>query len=202
MIEHLRGVLQYKSPTFIVIETGGIGYKINLPLASYELLPAEGDEIKILPSGETTTVKTIEKFISQVDEAISGECIGITTKDPLFLNRGNVVCKADGAEEVTDTFDATIIWMTKKPFDKNEKITIRCATQETSAKIEKIKKRIDSSTLDVLEEDAAKLGNLEVGQVTIKTKVPIVVKSFNDVKELGRFVFVKNENICAGGIIT
>jgi Holliday junction DNA helicase RuvA len=47
MIEHVRGVLQYKSPTFIVIETGGIGYKINLPLASYELLPAEGDEIKV-----------------------------------------------------------------------------------------------------------------------------------------------------------
>ncbi len=47
MIEHVRGVLQYKSPTFVVIETGGIGYKINLPLASYELLPAEGDEIKI-----------------------------------------------------------------------------------------------------------------------------------------------------------
>ena len=47
MIEHVRGVLQYKSPAFIVIETGGIGYKINLPLSSYGLLPAEGDEIKI-----------------------------------------------------------------------------------------------------------------------------------------------------------
>jgi len=47
MIEHVRGVLQYKSPAFIVIETGGIGYKINLPLSSYELLPREGDEVKI-----------------------------------------------------------------------------------------------------------------------------------------------------------
>jgi len=47
MIEHLRGVLQYKSPAFIVIETGGIGYKISLPLSSYGLLPAEGDEMKI-----------------------------------------------------------------------------------------------------------------------------------------------------------
>ncbi|MQY59381.1 MAG: Holliday junction branch migration protein RuvA [Clostridia bacterium] len=47
MIEHVRGVLQYKSPAFIVIETGGIGYKISLPLSSYGLLPAEGDEIKI-----------------------------------------------------------------------------------------------------------------------------------------------------------
>ena len=47
MIEHVRGVLQYKSPAFIVIETGGIGYKVSLPLSSYGLLPAEGDEIKI-----------------------------------------------------------------------------------------------------------------------------------------------------------
>lgn len=47
MIEHVRGVLQYKSPAFIVIETGGIGYKISLPLSSYGLLPREGEEIKI-----------------------------------------------------------------------------------------------------------------------------------------------------------
>lgn len=47
MIEYVRGVLQYKSPAFIVIETGGIGYKISLPFSNYELLPAKGDEIKI-----------------------------------------------------------------------------------------------------------------------------------------------------------
>ena len=47
MINYLRGVLQYKSPTFIIVETGGIGYRINLPLSSYELLPPEGNEIMI-----------------------------------------------------------------------------------------------------------------------------------------------------------
>ncbi len=47
MIEHVRGVLQYKSPTFIVVETGGIGYKVSLPLSSYLLLPREGDEVTI-----------------------------------------------------------------------------------------------------------------------------------------------------------
>jgi len=47
MINYLRGVLQYKSPTFIIVETGGIGYRINLPLSSYEFLPPEGNEIMI-----------------------------------------------------------------------------------------------------------------------------------------------------------
>lgn len=47
MINYLRGVLQYKFPTFIIVETGGIGYRINLSLSSYELLPPEGNEIMI-----------------------------------------------------------------------------------------------------------------------------------------------------------
>ena len=158
--------------------------------------------IKILPSGQTTKVKSIEKFPSQVDAAVAGESIGITTEEPVFLNRGDIICQPDGEANLTDTFDATIIWLSKNDFKRNEKITIRCATQETTAKVGKISKRIDSSTLDIIEQDGETLKNLEVGQVTIKTKNPIVVKSFNDVKELGRFVFVKDATICAGGIIS
>jgi len=47
VINYLRGTLQYKSPTFIIVEAGGLGYKVNLPLSSYDLLPAEGEKIKI-----------------------------------------------------------------------------------------------------------------------------------------------------------
>jgi len=41
-----------------------------------------------------------------------------------------------------------------------------------------------------------------VAEVIIKTKRKVVIKDFNDVQELGRFVLVQDENICAGGIIT
>lgn len=47
MIDHVRGVLQYKSPAFVIVETGGIGYRINISFSNYGLLPAKGDEIKI-----------------------------------------------------------------------------------------------------------------------------------------------------------
>ncbi len=161
-----------------------------------------GQQVRILPSGQTTRIKSIEKFPRQVDAAVAGESIGITTEDPLFLNRGDVVCTPEGEPTLTDTFDATIFWMSKQDFNKEKRITIRCATQETTARVERIDKRIDSSTLDIIEQNAGTLKNLEVGQVTIKAKAPIVIKTFNDVKELGRFVFVEGDNICAGGIIS
>ncbi|NOX97896.1 MAG: GTP-binding protein [Nitrospirae bacterium] len=159
-------------------------------------------EIKILPDGQITKVKSIEKFLEEVDKSCAGESTGITTQDPVFLDRGNVICESKKEPALTDTFRANVFWMAKEDFNKKDKITLRCATQEMNSKVEKIEKRINSSSLEVIEEDADKLKNLEVGEVIIKTKKPIAVKTFNEVQELGRFVFVRGENICAGGIIT
>lgn len=47
MIDYLEGILRHKSPTFIVVDVGGVGYKVNLSLSSYNLLPPEGNQIKI-----------------------------------------------------------------------------------------------------------------------------------------------------------
>ena len=162
----------------------------------------KGQEIKILPDASSTRVRSIEKFLEKRDSASNGESVGITTEDPVFLDRGSVVCENEKDLHVTDSFCANVFWLSKKDFGIKEKILIRCATQEVSCKIEAIKKRINSSTFEIIEEDAEILKNLEVGEVRIKTKKPIAIKGFNEVEELGRFVFVKDKDICAGGIIT
>jgi len=162
----------------------------------------KGIEVKVLPTGQITKVNSVEKFMEDIDRAVASECIGVTTSDSIFLDRGNVVCLPSDEPTITDRVVANIFWMTKKDLSKEQKLTIRCATQETSCKIESINKRINSSTLEVIEENAKVLKNLEVAEVVIKTKKPVVIKDFNDVQELGRFVLVQDENICAGGIIT
>ena len=160
-----------------------------------------GQRVKILPTGEMTQIQTIEKFPSQVEEARTGESIGFTTADPAFIDRGSVLCEPGREPFLADEFESTMFWMSKKDMKKEERLTIRCGTQEQYCRVEKITKRIDSSSLGVLGEDSDILKNLEVGEVTIKTKDPIVLTTFGDVKELGRFVLVRDDNICAGGII-
>jgi len=48
MIEYLRGTLIEKHPTFVVMEAGGLGYRVAIPLSSYGLLGKVGSEIKLL----------------------------------------------------------------------------------------------------------------------------------------------------------
>ena len=162
----------------------------------------KGMKITILPSGRTTTINSIEKFLKDTDRAVASECIGITTADSVFLERGNIVCRPGREPTLTDRIPASVFWMSKRDFTKDQKLTLRCATQETPCKIESISKRIDSATLEVIEENAELIKNLEVAEVIIKTKKTVAIKNFNDVQELGRFVLVQGENTCAGGIIT
>jgi len=48
MISHLRGRLVEKTPTLIVIETGGVGFHVNIPLSSYRVLGEKGQETLVL----------------------------------------------------------------------------------------------------------------------------------------------------------
>ena len=48
MISYIRGILAEKSPTRAVIEAAGVGYELLIPVSTYERLPREGGEAKLL----------------------------------------------------------------------------------------------------------------------------------------------------------
>ena len=43
MLNHLRGRLIERSPTRVVVEAGGLGFAVEIPLSTYEKLPADGE---------------------------------------------------------------------------------------------------------------------------------------------------------------
>ena len=48
MISSLEGVLRYKSPDEVVVECGGVGYGVMVPLSTYGSLPDVGESIHLL----------------------------------------------------------------------------------------------------------------------------------------------------------
>lgn len=161
----------------------------------------KGDKIKVLPSGEETRVKSVEEYLKNVTEAEAGKSTGIITEDKLFIDRGNVIVSPRDLPAVTSRIKANVFWMDRVPFKKGESLMFRCATQEVNCEIENISRVINSSTLELIAEDADEIKNREVASIIIKTDKPVVVENFNKMKELGRFVLGR-EDTCAGGIIT
>ena len=48
MIAFLRGVLDEKQLTYIVLDVGGVGYEVMIPLSTYDTLPPVGSEYRCL----------------------------------------------------------------------------------------------------------------------------------------------------------
>jgi small GTP-binding protein len=161
----------------------------------------KGLTVRVLPSGRLTPIVSIEKFPESPASAVAGECIGLTTADGVVLDRGNVLCLPGQEPVLADRISARLFSMTGLDLTRSLPLVLRCATQETSCRIERIHKRVDSSRLELIEEDAEVLKELEVGEVLIRTDRPVLTRDFTDVPPLGRFVLVHGEDVCAGGIV-
>lgn len=47
MLGHLRGTLLEKQPNLIIVEAGGVGYEVLIPVSTYSALPEEGAEVRL-----------------------------------------------------------------------------------------------------------------------------------------------------------
>ncbi len=161
----------------------------------------KGDKVSILPSNKKAVIQSIEEFNKKtIITAEAGKAAGIVLKNSPSVDRGDMICSQDDLPELSDEFKAHIFWMHNEPLTKNEKIILKCSTQETVCKIKKFIRILDSSTLEE-KKKKEKIKNREAADVIIKTDKPIVIKNFNKVRELGRFI-LERLNTCAGGVIT
>lgn len=119
----------------------------------------------------------------------------------MFIDRGDVIVHDRDVPVLTNHIRANIFWMDNTPYNKGDTLWFRCATQDVACEIEKISRVINSSTLDLIAEDADEIKNREVADIIIKTDKPVVVENFNTIEELGRFV-LRTDDTLAGGIIT
>lgn len=47
MIGHLRGAILEKHPNQVIVEAGGVGYDVQIPISTYTSLPSEGSSVAL-----------------------------------------------------------------------------------------------------------------------------------------------------------
>lgn len=159
------------------------------------------EKIVLLPSRNKSVINKIKIYGEKRNRARPQESIGITLSPALTARRGDIVCSQDDIVVLANGFKGNIFWLSDVPLKKNETITIRCATQECDVLVENIEKRIDPSTLEILEEDAPELKINEAGIINLKLSVPAVIEKFHDIPELGRYVVERNRSFQGAGTV-
>jgi sulfate adenylyltransferase large subunit len=163
---------------------------------------AEGDELTVFPDRRRVKVAQVLEFGRKRRAAMAGESIGLVLSGDGALKRGDVLSSSGNVPRLDGRLAASLFWMSPKPFTLGETLMLRANTQERQCAIEQLRRRIDSSTLDTVEERARTLNETEVGEVVIETEQPLAFELFSFIPEMGRFVLERGNDIVAGGIIT
>lgn len=166
-----------------------------------------GDEIKFLPSGSVSKIRSIESWNTPtpVLTAGAGASTGFTLHDPLFLERGEIGYKVtENAPVVTFQAHASLFWMSSAPLEPKKTYKFKMATQEVDCKIENIFSVFNPQTFNdetPKANESLRMDNGEAGEIIIKFQKNIVCDSFNDYPNTGRFVLLDNHRIVGGGVI-
>lgn len=83
MIAHLRGVLLVKKPGLVVLEVGGVGYKVFIPLSTYYELDGEGSVVsfRVHTHVREDTI-ALYGFLTEIEEAIFERLIAVAGVGP------------------------------------------------------------------------------------------------------------------------
>lgn len=160
-----------------------------------------GDEIAILPSGQTARVKTIVGGSGERDEAAAGASVTLTLDDEIDIARGDMLASVRDRPQLADQFAAHLVWMSGENLFPGRSYLLKMNHGTVAATVTELKHRIDINTLS---KHAAKtLALNEVGVCNLSVARPIVFDAYADNRETGAFILIdrySNETIAAGMI--
>jgi bifunctional enzyme CysN/CysC len=160
-----------------------------------------GDELVFSPANKSSVVATIERWNAPDGAAMSGDSIGITLSEQIFVERGYVASHQTDTPIETNRFRADLFWIVREPLRVGRLYNLRLATQEVKCQAVSIEEVMDSSTLEAKIDKREQLERNEVGRLTIQTRGPLVMDNHERIPNLGRFVIVEEGEIRGGGTI-
>ena len=160
-----------------------------------------GDTVRVVPSGKTSTIKTIATFDGDLGEAVAGQSVTLTLDDEVDCSRGDVIAAADNPPEASDQFCSTIVWMDETAMKPGRGYWLKIGNQTVTATVQPPKYEIDVNSLDHL---AAKTLELNaIGVAEFATDKPIVFEPYAENRGLGGFILIDkftNATVGAGMI--
>ncbi|MFW2348942.1 sulfate adenylyltransferase subunit CysN [Qipengyuania sp.] len=158
-----------------------------------------GDQLRSLPSGKTSKVKSIVTMDGDLDEAVAGQSVTITLEDEIDCSRGDVLATADAPPEVADQFESTIVWMDDEPLVVGRAYWLKLGTQTVSVTIAHPKFEIDVNTMEHLASQTLHLNQIGVCEITTDKRV--VFDPYTENRALGGFILIDkitNHTVGAG----
>jgi sulfate adenylyltransferase subunit 1 (EFTu-like GTPase family) len=149
-----------------------------------------GDEVVILPEGDSCIVGRMINGYNEVTRAAAGDNVVVYLANNAAAHRGNILAHAHGSPVVTDHFEAYICWLdAEHALQTGKQYLLRINAMETVCTITEVVYKTDVSTFGEYHDPAPVEVN-EFAKVKIETRDRIVYDPFAALPEAGRGIII------------
>ena len=162
-----------------------------------------GDKVIALPSGFSSSIKSIDTLDGSIDEAFAPMSVTITLEDEIDISRGDMIVRENNQPEVNQDIDVMLCWMSDKGLQLGGKYALKHTSNDARCVIKDIKYKVDINTLHRLEDDKQIEMN-DIGRVSIRTTKPLFFDSYKRNRNTGSLILIDettNETVGAGMIL-
>lgn len=192
-----------RAPVQDVYKITGVG---TVPVGRIETgVLKVGDKLVFMPGGATGECRSIEMHHEQIQEAVPGDNVGfnirgVSIKD---VKRGEVAGKADKPPTVAEEFIGQVIVIYHPTaLAVGYAPVIHAHTAQVACKFEELISKIDPKSGQVIQEKPDFLKQGEGGMVRFKPLRPMVIETYKDFPQLGRFAVRDMGRTVAVGVVT
>lgn len=157
------------------------------------------DAIRVTSSGQTARVSRLVTMDGDLSQASAGTPVTLCLDTELDISRGDVLSLAAEPLEMSDQFEATLVWMSNDIGMPGRNYELKLASQWVSASITSIKHRLNVSTQA---HEAAKALDLnDIAVCNLATARPLTMDTHARSSALGSFILVDrftHETVAAG----
>ncbi len=156
-----------------------------------------GEEIMVLPSRTSSTIKAIHYFDKQASQAEHGDSISLELSDDLNVSRGDLIVAKQQLPQVGKQVKATICWMDKKKLQINGKYLLRHGANQMQVKINAIYKVQTNRNQESIE---GEINLNDIGDIEIQTAKTLYYDSYETHKYLGSFILIDLQSNNTSGV--
>jgi sulfate adenylyltransferase subunit 1 len=159
-----------------------------------------GQQVMVLPSGFSSTVKEIWTFDGPLQEAFSPQSVTLVLEHDIDVSRGDIIVDPNDLPGASAELHAKVCWMHPRPLQRGKKYFLKHTTQTVQAVVTSIEHRINVSTLDP-EPETPELAMNDIGEVRLRTSKPLIFDAYATNRLTGSFILVEqgtNATVGAG----
>jgi sulfate adenylyltransferase subunit 1 len=163
----------------------------------------KGDAVTILPSGLSSTIKTIDTFSGELEEAIAPQSVTLTLDDDIDISRGDMIVPKDNEPKVSQDIELMVCWFNEKPLVLNGKYHIKHTSSDARCIIKEVSYKIDINTLEHNVDDKSIKMN-DIARIKIRTTKPLFFDRYKKNRITGSLILIDEgtkETVGAGMII-